>query len=174
MGGRRKTTRKAPRLKKPVPFLVELDNRTQIPPEFIHSVVEYVMNFLARAGFRRRSLLELTVRPFTRRDFKNGVKVTAGWQQDTEVEVSLCTLPEAYPASGRYVMFKSFPEYQLTSPTDALVAILTHELAHWHTNWNEKLGILNEEFLCEVLSSAAVADYRARYNNGTINICSKP
>jgi len=173
MTRRRKPTRKARPLR-PTPFLVELDNRTQIPPEFIHSVVEYVLNFLARAGFQRRRLLELTVHPFSRKATLAGVKVITGWQQEAEVSVSVCTYPEAYPATGRYLMFKRFPEYVLATPTDALVAILTHELAHWHTNWNKKLGLLNEEFLCEVLSSAAVADYRARYNKGTINICSKP
>lgn len=163
---RRPVIKKRPRRSKPAGLLVELDNRTELPSEFVQSVVSWGLAFLKRLGLKPQRKLELTVKnmPSPRRRLGRVGPVTKGVSVLDEVEVRVVTDPAAYPASGRYTTFPEFPEYRLSNVTDALVSIVVHELAHWHGVDGDREG----EFLCEVLSSAAVADYRARYETGKL------
>lgn len=164
--GRKKIIKKKVAHRKTRGLVLELENRTSLPTEFVHSVISWALAFLKRSGLRQRSRLELVVMPMGWAPPKAGraKPVMKGRSLDEEVAIWVVQNPAAYPASGRYFAFPEFPEYRLKGVTDCLVAILTHELAHWMGVDGDREG----EFLCEVLSSAAVADYRARYETGKL------
>jgi hypothetical protein len=169
MPRRRNRKVRVTRRPKPAGCLVTLENKTEIPSEFIHWLISWGLAFLKRMpGLRPQRNLNLTLRSMPPR--KNalgrlGPRIK-GWQVDNSILIKIVTDPSAYPASGRYSIFPEFPEYRLVCVSDALVAILIHELAHWHGVDGGK----PDEFLCEVLSSAAVADYRTRYEGGTLKL----
>jgi hypothetical protein len=146
-------------------LLLELDNQSGLPSEFVHSLVSWCLAFLKKTGAKPQQKMELTVKSLRwRARLGKTPPIMIGKQLGQKVVVAVATDPSAYPASGRYTCYKEFPEYWISNVTDALVSVLVHEIAHWLGVEGDREG----EFLCEVLSSAAVADYRARYETGRL------
>lgn len=135
---------------------VEFHNETSLPSDYVIQLFRWVMRFLRNGNFRGRRKIALYVKPMS--DTQAKTKSITGYQLDDRVVVQVNQDPDAYPLNGVHSKYKDlgFPEFALEDVTDALVAILTHELAHWCGCDGDRGG----EFMCEVLSSAAVTSHR--------------